>query len=225
MTETAWRGGERGPRPEADGSRLEGTIDCSRLNEVTDCLRLEEETAGCPRLEEVTGCAPLEEAVETVRSRSRAGSLTRLDEVWNGSLEELTASLAAREDSTDIVVLPCGEAVFLYSERWMTEPYAAMAARAMSKDRLSLVALTVREDSLVYPRPTPVSVFSSPPFNLTPADLESILDELARDPAFADIGRVQASDGTVFLYSTSGMTAAYAESRAEWLAVGQYENP
>lgn len=156
---------------------------------------------------------------------SRAGSPARLEDVWDGGLEELTAALAAREDSTDIVVLPSGEAVFLYSERWMTAAYAALAARATSGDRLSLVAAAVREDSRIYPRPTPASVFSVPPFNLSPAELESIVNEMARDPAFADIGRVQASDGTVFLYSTGGMTAAYAESRAEWLAVGQYENP
>ncbi|RPJ81925.1 MAG: hypothetical protein EHM13_09715 [Acidobacteria bacterium] len=160
-----------------------------------------------------------------VRAESSGGRPTRMESAWDGSVEDLQSALAESGDAGDITVLQEGGKVFLFSDRWMTVAYASIAVRAEAGSSTSSIADTVRHDSRLYPRPTPVVTFLAPPFNLSPDQLDAALDAISADASLGDIKRICASDGSVFLYSSAEMDAGQAASRAEWMAVGRYENP
>ena len=48
---------------------------------------------------------------------------------------------------------------------------------------------------------------------------------MAADDAYRDIARTRTSAGNAYLYSTTHLEADYASSLAEWIDVGQYDNP
>ncbi|MFB3854585.1 MAG: hypothetical protein ACE148_12270 [Vicinamibacterales bacterium] len=163
-------------------------------------------------------------AASFVRSESSAGRLTPLGRAWGGTAEDLQAALD-EIGAADVKVLRESGCVFLFSDRSMTAAYASLAARAEAGSVVSAIVETVRHDSRAYPRPTPVIVFSGPPFNLSPEGIAAALDAIGADTSSADIKQVRASDGSVFLFSSNEMDAGLAASRAEWMAVGRCDNP
>jgi hypothetical protein len=48
---------------------------------------------------------------------------------------------------------------------------------------------------------------------------------MAAGEEYKDIERLSTSAGTVFLYSTLHLDPAHASMLAEWIDVGQFENP
>lgn len=222
--------GERGPfGPDAEDSGSKGAAGGDRGGTTADrAARVVREESGAGRITPDDGSSMTERAVRAarlVRDESGAGRITPLERAWEGRLEDLQAALDEDGDANDIRVLHEGGRVFLFSGISMTAAYASLAARADSGSIVSAIAETVRHDSRVYPRPTPLSAFSGPPFNLSPDALAASLEEVAADPSLSDIKEVRASDDSVFLYSSDEMDPGQALSRAEWMAVGRYENP
>jgi hypothetical protein len=109
--------------------------------------------------------------------------------------------------------------VFLFSNLLMTRQYADACAQTQCEDKRHVIAETVRTESLTYPRPTSLATFSEAPFLLSAETVEAAVAGFAGDEAFADIQQVSASDGTVFLFSSTHLTPAHARSLAEWIAV------
>jgi hypothetical protein len=115
--------------------------------------------------------------------------------------------------------------VHAYSDRYIIEKHAALCATASLGDNPAAIAGTVREESQIYPRPTPLEFFGMEPWCLTAKELEEALLELERSEAYADIQRVTASNGAVYLYSDRFMSSEVAQGMAEWEAVGRDKNP
>ena len=111
-----------------------------------------------------------------------------------------------------------------YSSIYMGEAFATLL---LKKERgpLVLIAETVREDSAVYPRPTPRETFKHPPFKLTEEEISACLLQMATREEFKDIGQTTTSAGTVYLYSARHLDPDYASMLAEWVDVGQFDNP
>jgi hypothetical protein len=107
----------------------------------------------------------------------------------------------------------------------MTRAYAEAAACAACGDNRYAIAQTVRGESRTYPRPTPLALFSEAPFLLPKEILDETVEAMLTDPDYGDIRRIQASDGSGFLFSSVHMDPAHAESLAEWMAVGHARNP
>ncbi len=166
--------------------------------------------------------------LDVVRTASAEGRLVAVPDVWAGTVDELREALAsstARGDAdAGVTLIVRSERAYLYSEDRMTGAYAAAAALALDADACRTIAEVVRRDSATYPRPTPLDIFSAPPFSLSLEAIQAALDGLAADARYADVQLVQASDGTRFLFSARHLVAAHARSLAEWLAVGQFEN-
>ena len=162
-----------------------------------------------------------------VREASLGGQVLRLEQVWEGTADEFLAwrrsEPAAGMD--DIALIQEGGEAFLYSELHMTRSYAESAARAGSQDICRAIVQTVRSESRTYPRPTPLTAFSEPPFMFSKGLLDRAVQEISGNPDYADIRLVHSSDGSVFLFSSAHMDAAHAESLAEWIAVGHLRNP
>ena len=165
---------------------------------------------------------------ECIRAYSREGRLfSRAD------LSE-TAPVAPHEwqrlvietvaDHADLRAIGTGESAGHYSERFMTADYARILA-GRTGDPLALVVQTVREQSRSYPRPVPLSFFERPPYDLSPEALSACLDRIAARPDTVDIRRTVTSAGTIFLYSSVHLPPEYAGALAEWIDVGQADNP
>ena len=106
----------------------------------------------------------------------------------------------------------------------MTLPYAEAVARTQCDDKRHVIAETVRADSMIYPRPTPLSTFGESPFGLSAEAVTAAIVAFAGDPSYSDIQQTCASDGTPFLFSSLHMTLQHARSLAEWIAVESLQN-
>ena len=111
-----------------------------------------------------------------------------------------------------------------YSSTFMTEAYARILSLRRGGPR-QLIAEIVRQNSAFYPRPVPLDTFSHPPFNLTPREVLDELEQMRAKEEYFDIASTTTSSPRVFLYSTQYLDADHAAMLAEWLDVGQFENP
>ncbi len=111
-----------------------------------------------------------------------------------------------------------------YSSHFMTEAYAMILLQKLG-DHLRLIAETVRENSSVYPRPVPLDIFTQPPFDLTHQEVLNDLERMGAEEEYQDIVPTTTSASRVFLYSTLYLEPEHASMLAEWLDVGQFNNP
>jgi hypothetical protein len=136
--------------------------------------------------------------------------------------EILTAALSAHPDLVPVEG-DAGERRF-YSTHFMTQAYAALLLRKEGEP-MRLIAETVRENSALYPRPLPLGAFEQPPFSLTREEILSCVRRMAGEDAFQDIARTRTSAGNEYMYSTLHLEADHAANLAEWIDVGQHDNP
>ena len=113
---------------------------------------------------------------------------------------------------------------FYYSSRFMTSDYAGILLYKEG-DPLRLIAEIVRDNSKIYPRPVPLDLFIQPPFELSRQEMAAHLDRMAKEEGYGDIAAVTTSQSSVFLFSTLHLDPDYASMLAEWLDVGQSNNP
>jgi hypothetical protein len=111
-----------------------------------------------------------------------------------------------------------------YSSHCMSETYVRILLRK-KENPLMLIAEIVRENSASYPRPVPLDAFKNSPFELTQEEILACLKEMSDQKDYQDIAQTKTSAGTVFLYSDIHLDSGYASMLAEWLDVGQFNNP
>jgi hypothetical protein len=188
-----------------------------------------------PQNEEIAS----QEIVNFVRDRSREGQLTSRDELlqhlFGGKKlpaipQEQTTAFesalrAAFEKNQDLheVADPNGVIQFC-SSQYMTEAYANILLRKKG-DPLVLMAGIVRENSAVYPRSIPLETFKQPPFDMTEDDIQTCLQQMAKEEDYTDICQTRTSIGTIYLFSSTHLEPGHASMLAEWLDVGQFRNP
>ena len=134
--------------------------------------------------------------------------LKRVIEGWQDLHE-----LAARDDSRHY-----------YSSQFMTQAYAMMLLQKQG-DPLRLIAEIVRQNSEIYPRPVPLDLFTQPPFGLTHREILNDLERMAAEEEYRDIVPTTTSASRVFLYSTLHLEPGHASMLAEWIDIGQFNNP
>jgi len=189
-------------------------------------------------MEELSGeeKKPWAPVAEMVRERSKEGKIVSRKELLKelaaqGSkahrAETAEAELFRRafEENEDLKELrDQDEEAWLYSSQWMSEAYAKALVRRRG-DPLLLMAETIRENSLKYPRPIPLHLFQDLPFEMTEEEIESCLGKMKNLEGYEDIAQTTTSIGTVFLYSKAHLDPDHAAMLAEWLDVGQFNNP
>jgi len=111
-----------------------------------------------------------------------------------------------------------------YSSHFMTGAYARILLQKKG-DQLRLIAETVRENCALYPRPVPLDIFTQPPFGLARQEVLEDLERMAAEEEYRDILPTTTSASRIFLYSTLHLEPEYASMLAEWLDVGQFNNP
>ena len=139
------------------------------------------------------------------------------------ALEDLHEMIV--EKSQDIrVILSRAGSRYYYSALFMTEAYAGILLKK-GEDPLGLIADLVRENAARYPRPTSIDVFRSSPFEMSQEEIGACLQNMTEKEDYRDIKQLSTSAGTVYLYSTLHLDPAHASMLAEWIDVGQFENP
>lgn len=178
-------------------------------------------------------------AANLIRNQSKAGRLTSSSDVLaelrqrgllESTPEEASAawqeiSRSALEQNGDLKEVPGPDGLPRYfSTTHLSESYARMLTQK-DKDPLFSIAEMVRESSAIYPRPVSLDLFENPPFELTPDQIQDYVRQIQDQEAYQDIAQTKTSIGSVFLYSTKHLDADHASLLAEWLDVGQANNP
>lgn len=169
-----------------------------------------------------------------IRARSSARNLTALADLetaWNrpGSDHSVKPEQIPIQDITlrhdDIKAVRDGDGhLFYYSERFMTGAYAKLLV-LKGEGSLRMMAEVIRENSRIYFRPVPVVLFQCSPFDLQEDMIAVQLEEMIQKSLYRDIDRIITSAGNLFLYSTDHLDRDHAVMLAEWIDVGQAENP
>jgi hypothetical protein len=177
--------------------------------------------------------------LESIRERSATGRLVRVEELLvemqqQGLLgpEELepethweTALARVFHDNPDLQEIGGSNGSrYFYSAQTLSHTYAAILARK-DESPLALIAEVVRENSRVYPRPVPLDSFLDPPFGLSSQEIGECLRTMSEQSQYHDIAQTVTSIGTRFLYSTRYLDRDHAVALAEWVDVGQVNNP
>jgi hypothetical protein len=176
--------------------------------------------------------------VKIIREKSEAGQLVKFEELLTDSaVQGLSDSdVAAHQrshfegvlrqvilENDDIKEISSRNRIpHYYSSRSLSGTYAGILVR---KEEKSLIAEIVRENSAIYPRPVALNIFRESPFDLTQEEILDLLGEIGKQGEYQDIARTTTSIGTVFLYSNQHLDPNYASTLAEWLDVGQVNNP
>ena len=179
-------------------------------------------------------------ALTMIRKKSEVGKLTFPEEIFQvlreqevstsngGSQSEeglKTMVMKAIEGNEDLKEISGADGLpRYYSTQYMSDVYAGLLVRKEGNP-FQLIAETVRENSKVYPRPIPLNTFKSPPFELAEEEILAYLQEMKEEDQYKDIAQTTTSAGTIFLYSTLHLDPDDATMLAEWLDVGQYNNP
>ena len=131
----------------------------------------------------------------------------------------------AVEQNEDLHELSAGDGSrHYYSSQFMTLAYALILLQKQG-DPLHLIASIVRENSALYPRPVPLDIFTQPPFALGRQEVLNGLDRMGAEEEYRDVMSTTTSASKIYLYSTLYLEPEHASMLAEWLEVGQFENP
>jgi hypothetical protein len=175
----------------------------------------------------------------TIRKSSKAGQLISEAEILRRAANQrlLTSPSAdpaqevgsilreVVEQNEDLHELSAGDGSrHFYSSQFMTQAYALILLQKQG-DPLRLIASIVRENSSLYPRPVPLEIFTQPPFDLSRQEVLNDLERMGAEEEYRDIIPTTTSASSVFLYSTLHLESEHASMLAEWLDVGQFENP
>lgn len=164
--------------------------------------------------------------MEKIRADSARTALSPAAELSTLVPSGIDAVLLLEEGAgDDIKVMRGSRDHYYFSELSMTEPYARHLYRLAEKDPARLIADTTRDESKMYPRPTPVSMFCESPFSMARVDMDAAIAKMSIDPEYADIRTTAASNGDAYLYSATYLSEAHASGLAEWASVGEKENP
>ncbi len=174
-----------------------------------------------------------------IRERSEIGKLIQFEEILTELTRQgllklevadershfeaiLREAVEKNEDLKDISIRD-GDPYY-YSAQSLSEAYARILIQKEGNPLL-LIAEIVRENSAIYPRPIPLDLFKESPFDLAQEEIIECLKKMGKQGEYQDISQTTTSIGTIFLYSKRHLDSGYASMLAEWLDVGQANNP
>jgi hypothetical protein len=174
-----------------------------------------------------------------IRERSKAGQLIQFEEIFTELTKQglLKSEVADERPHVEAILRETIEKnedlkemfnrdgiPYYYSAQSLSEAYARILVRK-EENPLLLMAEIVRENSAIYPRPVPLDLFKESPFDLTQEEILERLKKMGEQGEYQDISQTTTSIGTIFLYSKRHLDSGYASMLAEWLDVGQANNP
>ena len=172
-----------------------------------------------------------------IREKSETGQLVQLEEILKkvaehglpksetpghgANLEAILTEVVKENEDLKEVSGKNGVPHY-YSSLSLSDTYAGILIR---NEEDSLIAEIVRENSKIYPRPVPIDIFRESPFDLAQGEILESMRRMGQDPEYQDIAQTITSIGTIFLFSSRHLDPVYASTLAEWVDVGQVNNP
>lgn len=157
------------------------------------------------------------------RELASAGS-RYLDEALSPEEADRLLDAASAEEYGDIRRLQGNSCSRWYSGLSMADSYAAALNSVADGNEFEIIALAVRRESQLYPRPTRVELFLHAPYLMQPERLKILTESIVgAEGEYADIRRAEASNGDLYLYSTQFLEKPQADYLAEWESVDQLE--
>jgi len=175
---------------------------------------------------------------ELIRASSRDGWILAADEILNCLIDRQLFTSNSEENSAavgemlrelveghwDLEEIAAGEMRCYYSSLFMTRSYAGIMLQKRI-GRPQLIAEVIRKSAEVNQRPMALESFTGHPFDLTHREIMDALEAMAATEGYGDIARTATSASGIYLYSTRHLEADHAAVLAEWLDVGQFDNP
>lgn len=204
---------EEDARPEAGGEEKPDLIEYLKTLpevEVPYPPFEEDEPVAAPERSEA------EKLADEIRFRTRQEELTSAGELLalREDAQALLEQMRDLESCADISKIAGQRDTYYYSSTWMTDNYARIAMLVRDKDWPRTIAEMVRFNCKTYPSATPYEYFTRPPYLLTMPQIERALTALFRSEDYRDIVRIEASNGSPYLYSTTYFTERYAKALA-----------
>ncbi len=126
---------------------------------------------------------------------------------------------------SDLVAIKTEQNLFYYNDKMLSERFATVQSLIQSKDILATIASTVRHDCKTYPRPTPLTSFTSFPYFYSKDEVLGAIARMSNADEYKDIDTVTASNGNLCIFSSLHMSKKYANALAEWEEVERRNNP
>ena len=177
--------------------------------------------------------------LKIIRDASETGRLLAVDEILTQLHEQAALVSDERAENPDVETLlkqvlqeypdireisARNGIAYYHSVRSLSETYAGILVWK-SEDPLWMIAEVVRTNSQLYPRPVSMDSLREPPFGLTREEIAECLTIMREQGEYQDIAQTVTSIGTPFLFSTQHLDPDHASTLAEWLDVGQANNP
>ena len=125
----------------------------------------------------------------------------------------------------DIALMYGKKGIYLYSVALLSHSFArALFLTAEDNDVATFVDV-VRTESSTYPRPVSINAFKNAPYLWAPSKTREVFGQVQASGSFKDVVETRASNGVRYYYSTMYLSAAQANSLAEWDAVERMRNP
>ncbi|HHY59445.1 MAG TPA: hypothetical protein GX504_02410 [Clostridia bacterium] len=188
--------------------------------DLLDLLEIPAEEAPVPA-EEKTRAQLL---ADFIRERSMGAQLTskKLLAGEEENLEELLQAVKEDESCSDIVSVKGDKDEYFYSNRYMSDNFAMIAALVEEKNLPKTIAHMVRWNCKTYPTPTPLRYFMASPYYYTEPQINRALDVIKQREEYRDIQEITTGNNVRYLYSTLHMSERYARALAEQAEYGEF---
>lgn len=157
------------------------------------------------------------DVAEYIRLRTRGIELTPLlallEEIED--FREIQKDWAADETCADIVFVSGNKDDYYYSNQFMSDNYAMIAALVFEKDIPRTIAEMVRFNCKTYPVPTPWNYFERSPYLYSTAQITRAVAVIENENEYEDIKSLKNNLGELFFYSTEYMSCRYAKALAD----------
>jgi hypothetical protein len=129
--------------------------------------------------------------------------------------EDLDSLLETAGLQEDIRSVEGTKDVYYFSDRHMSPAFAKLTVRLEENDLLGMLVEQVRDDSRIYPRPTPARQFYNAPYRIEKEQLVTLLASLKADEEYEDIELFETTNGAQYLASRKFMHPDQAKAMAQ----------
>jgi hypothetical protein len=159
------------------------------------------------------------EIADYVRRCSEEHRLASRSEIRQSPLsipeDRLDGFLEAAEGQEDIRSVQGTEDIYYFSDKHISPAFAKLKVRLEENNLLEMLVEQVRDDSRVYPRPTPARQFYNAPYRIEKEQLATLLASLKADEENADIEFFETTNGAQYLVSRKFMHPDQAKAMAQ----------
>jgi len=129
--------------------------------------------------------------------------------------DQLDSLLEAAGNQADITSVQGTKDVYYFSDRHMSPAFAKLTVRLEENNLLEMLVEQVRDDSRIYPRPTPARQFYNAPYRIEKEQLATLFTSLKAEEEYADIEFFETTNGAQYLASRKFMHPDQAKAMAQ----------